>query len=212
VLETFLGPKSPHTARFKDLSFYGAPIISSDPFGPGIPTAYLKSREAEKFLEGCKAAEATLQAAIRDIEDFGVHTEQPEPATPPRRRGRSGGGVNQHFYGPATIHGQAIATDNATQSVGAVGDQTGASLDEIYELLRQSEELTPREVREAAEDIVTLTIEAQKPEPQRDWKSILDCAGKVLGLVDKARDLAGKLALHTPALNALVDKAKHLLG
>jgi hypothetical protein len=93
-----------------------------------------------------------------------------------------------------------------------MGDTAGTSLREIAELLQQSEDLTPRQVKEGLAGIESLALEVQKPEAKRNWKAVLDCGESILSAAEKATDLAQKLASHTPAVIALVEKAKHLLG
>jgi|GEM_PF-2294383 len=211
VLETFLGRESPHFVRFRDLRFFGPMSIRPFRGGPRLPPDYVSPDDVVAFRKACATSEETLKAAIRDIEDFGVYVEQASPAPAARGRGRSGG-VSQTFHGPVNIQNQAIATDNAIQRIGHMGDSTGASLKEIADLLRQSEDLTPRQVREGLAQIESLAVEIQKPEPARNWKSVLDCGQAVLAIADKATDLAQKLAPYTPAIVALVENARHTIG
>ena len=106
---------------------------------------------------------------------------------------------------------QAIAAASAIQKIGHVGDATGPSLKEIADLLQQSEDLTPRQVKDGLAGIEGLAEEVQKPEPSRNWKSILKNRQAVLDIAGKAVDLGEKLARYTPAVVALVDNAHHLL-
>jgi hypothetical protein len=191
-------------------------ILLAIPFGRHVPPPdYVSPEDATYFKRSCETAEASLKAAINDIEDFGVRSEQPRPTVTGRGRGRSGedgsGSVSQTFHAPVTIHNQAIATDNAIQKIGTMGDATGASLKEIAELFWQSEDLTPRQVKEGLADIEALAVEVQKPEPGRNWKSILESGQKIFDIAGKATDLAHKLARYTPAVVELVEKARHLL-
>lgn len=119
----------------------------------------------------------------------------------------------QTFNAPVSLN-QAIAADNATQNVGHLADTmaTGASLEEIKGLFEQSQNLTQGQVREGLVAIEALTLQIQKPEHQRNWKSVLDCGQVVLTLADKATDLARKLAPYLPAVVTLVQNAKHALG
>jgi hypothetical protein len=109
VLERFLGPTSPHTIRVRDTHFVTL-IIRTNPWGGGMPDNYISPEDAQQFQDACEVVEASLKAAIQDVEDFGVHVEQPQSATRRGGRGRSGG-VRQTFHGPVTFHNQAIATE-----------------------------------------------------------------------------------------------------
>jgi hypothetical protein len=211
VLQRFLGSDSQHTTRFHRTSFSGGLRIR--PFGSRpLPPDYVSKEDMLMFRKGCEEAEATLKAAVRTIEDFGVHVEQPGPAPARRGRGGNGGGVTQTFNAPVTIHSQAIATDKAIQNIGQMGDRTvGSSLNEIAQLLQQSEELSPRQVKEGLAHIEAVAIEEQKPEPKRNWGVLLERGGAILGLIDKATDLGHKLSEHTPSIVALVEQAKHFI-
>jgi hypothetical protein len=134
---------------------------------------------------------------IRHVEDFGIYVEQPQPAPGGRGSGRSSG-LNQNFSGPVQLN-QAIATDNATQRVGHVGNK------------KQSQDLTPRQVRQGVVDIEALAVEVEKPDEKRNWKAVLERAQAVLDLASKAVDFGAKLAPYTPAILTLVDQAKHYI-
>jgi hypothetical protein len=86
-----------------------------------------------------------------------------------------------------------------------------ASLEEIAGLFEQSEDLTKREVKEGLSGIEVLTSEIQKPESQRNWKSVLSYSQTVLAIADKAIDVAHKLAPYTPHVVTLVEQARHFL-
>jgi hypothetical protein len=209
VLETFLGPESPYFKRFRDTRFYGS--VSRIPYGVRVNPDYISPRDAHAFQEGCMTTDASLRAAIRHIEDFGVYVDQPKSVPSGRGRGKSGG-VNFHAQ-TVTVGNLAIAADSAIQKIGQVGDTTGANLQEIANLLQESEDLTPRQVKEGLVGIKALAVEVEKPENKRNWKSILDYGQAVLAVADKAVDLGHKLAPYTPAIATLVDRAKHhLLG
>lgn len=208
VLDRFLGPDSHHTTRFLGARFFGSMTIAR--FGEPMPQNFISKEDADAFQNACETTDASLRAAIRHVQDFGVYEQQAKPASTRRGRGRSGG-VSQNFYGPTTFHSQAIATDGAIQKIGHMGDKTGASLKEIADLLQRSEDLTPRQVKEGLANIETLAVEVQKPEDKRNWKSILDCGQAVLDIADKAVDLGKKLAPYTPAILTLVDQAKHYI-
>ncbi len=192
LLRRILRPNSPYLARFIDIGFSS----QAYPAPPGY--------DRRCFVSGCGPAEATLRAVVREIEHFGVHVGQPA-ITPAVDRG----GVHQTFHGPVTIQRQAIATDNAIQKIGHMGDTIGASLREIAEVFRQSEELTPRQAKEGLAGIEALAIEVQKPEAKRNWKSVLDCGQTILTIADKATDLTHKLAPYLPVVVTLVQSAKH---
>ena len=212
VLERFLGLESHHTTRFRDTRFFGASVMRTD-FGGGgrlLPEGHISEEDAEAFQKACETTDASLRAAIRHIEDFGVYVEEARAVPAGRRSGRSGG-VSQTFHGPVTFHNQAIAADSAIQKIGRMGSTMGSSLKEIADLLQQSQDLTPRQVKEGLTGIEALAVEVQKPEVKRNWKSVLDYGQSVLAIADKATDLAHKLAPYTPAIATLVEKARHLL-
>jgi hypothetical protein len=219
VLEKYLGPNSHHTTRFRDLRFFGSarviPVVFGSP--PPPPPGYISPESAEAFRSACDMTAATLRAAIRHIEDFGVYAEQDSPAAAKKGKGKSGtasqGGVHQTYNAPVTIHAQAIATDNAVQRIGQVGNRgdMGTTLKEIAELFQQSMDLTRRQVQEGLSGIEGLALEVQKDPPRRNWKSMIESGEKVLGIAEKATDLAQKLAPYTPAIVALVETARHAL-
>lgn len=93
------------------------------------------------------------------------------------------------------IYGQAIATDNAIQNIGQMGN-TGTSLREIATLLDQSLDLTARQRLDGLRAIEAIASEEQKPEARRDWKSIVDWGDKLLSISAHATDVATKLAPH----------------
>jgi len=196
LLKRFLAPTSPHLQGFVDIGFW----THIYPAPPG--------HEQRLFVDGCRTAEASLKAVVREIEEFGVHVEQHQekPAV-----GRNGG-RQQNFYGNVTFQNQAIATDNAIQKIEHMGDTTGASLKEIAHLLQQSEELKMREVREGLAGIEGLAVEVRQPEAKRNWKSILDYGQVILAVADKATDVAHKLAPYLPAVADLVHNARLALG
>jgi hypothetical protein len=140
------------------------------PFGEmAPPPGYVSPEDLRIFREGCSSADATLRAAIRHVEDYGVHPEEPKPAPSGRGRGRAGGGVSQHFSASTMHVTQAVATDSAVQRIGHVGDKTGVDLKEISDLLQQSQDLTPRQVRQGVADVEALAVEVEKPEEKRNW-------------------------------------------
>ncbi len=74
-------------------------------------------------------------------------------------------------------------------------------------------ELTGREKLEGLEAIDGIALETKKPADRRDWKSIFDYGEKLASIVNKATDIAMKLAPHMPALALLTDEAtKRLHG
>jgi hypothetical protein len=168
------------------------------------PPGYVSPEDLRAYQEGSATAEQTLKAAIQEIEDFGVHVEEPKPATG-RGRGRSGG-ISQNFHGPTQIN-QAIATDSAVQRIGRLGNQTGADLKELSNLLQQSQDLSPNQVRQAVADVEALAVEVEKPEERRNWKAVLDTGQKILDVAGKATDLAGKLAPYLSPVVALIEAA-----
>jgi hypothetical protein len=110
-----------------------------------------------------------------------------------------------------TIQAQAIATDSAIQKIGHMGDETGASLKEIADLLQRSEDLTPRQVKEGLAGIEALAVEVQKPEERRNWKAVLDYGQKVLDIASRPTDLGLKLAPFTQAVIAHMENAGHFI-
>jgi hypothetical protein len=208
VLEKVLGPTSHHTTSFRDTRFYGPSYLRSDYPGVRHPTEeYEEQAQAKAFQQGCGTTEATLRAAIKHVEDFGVYVDQAIGAG--SGKGRSGG-MHQVFHGPVTIQNQAIATDNAVQKIGQMGD-TGVSLKEIARLLQESMDLTGRQIQQGLAGVEVLASEVEKPEKDRNWNAILDSGDKLLGIAGKATDLAAKLAPYTPHILTLVEHAKHFI-
>lgn len=206
LLLRFLPPGSPHTTRFQNLAFTSR-VAQRQPWGsPSRPPGYISPQNQEHYRAECRTAEATIRAALKHIEEFGVYAEQSSAKL------ASHGGVHQTFNAPVTIQNQAIATDSAIQNIGHMGEKTGASLKEIADLFQQSEDLTPRQVKEGLAGIETLAVEVQKPEAKRNWKTVLDRGQLVLSTADKATDLAHKLGPHTQTIVSLVHSAKHALG
>jgi DNA-binding transcriptional MerR regulator len=210
LLERFLGEDHHHAYRFVSTSFISSNIRRRQVGSPALPPGLESPEDMFKFQEGCRTAEETLKAAIREVEDFGVYEESPKPTINKKNKGGNGG-VTQTFNAPVSIHNLAVATDNAIQKIGHMGDKSGASLKEIAELLQQSEELSPREVREGLAHIQALAVEVEKPEAKRDWKALVERSEAILNLTNKATDLAKKIAPYTPAIITLMEQAKHYL-
>jgi hypothetical protein len=152
LLKRFLSPTSPHLERFVDIPF----LSQIYPAPPG--------HERGIFVAGCKTADATIRAVLKEIENFGVYIGQTTPGV--AGKGRSGS-LHQTFNAPVSMN-QAIATDNAIQKIGQVGDKIGASLKEIADLLQQSQDLTPRQVNEGLAGIEVLASEQRKPVATRN--------------------------------------------
>jgi hypothetical protein len=206
VIERFLGKENHHTMRFVSTRFFTMTTIGYGEYAP--PPGYVSPEDLRAYQEGSATAEQTLKAAIQEIEDFGVHVEEPKPST---GKGRSrSGGISQNFHGPTQIN-QAIATDSAVQRIGRVGNQTGADLKELSNLIQQSQDLSPNQVRQAVADVEALAVEVEKPEEKRNWKAVLDTSQKILDVAAKAADLAAKLAPYTPTVVALVENARHFI-
>jgi hypothetical protein len=94
ALDRFLGPDSHHTKTFSNIMFLDFPTLTSDlPFGGmqfgGMepPPGHVSSEDLRVFREGCSSADATLRAAIRHVEDYGVSTSGKRS---PRQRGGAG--------------------------------------------------------------------------------------------------------------------------
>jgi hypothetical protein len=73
-----------------------------------------------------------------------------------------GGSVSQTFHAPVTMN-QAIATDSAVQRIGHLGDKTGSALKEISDLLQQSQDLTPRQVKQGVADVEAWRSKSRSP-------------------------------------------------
>jgi hypothetical protein len=139
VLERYLGKESHHTARFRDTRFHGPSYLRSD--YPGVsqgPSQREIQEQSQAFQKGCATAIATLQAAIKHVDDFGVY-EEPDRAAAKGRSGR--GGV--HFNAPLNVQNLAIAADSAVQRISHLGNKTGANLKEISDLLRRARTSLP---------------------------------------------------------------------
>ena len=151
ILVRSLGPGSHHTTRFRNTRFYGSVTIGRFGSCP-LPLGHVSREDLEVFRTGCATFDASLQTAIKHVEDFGVYVEEPKPAN--RSRGRSGG-INQSFNAPVHLN-QAIATDHAAQKIGHLGNKLGADLNEIANLLQQSQDLSPNQVRRGITDVEVL--------------------------------------------------------
>jgi hypothetical protein len=210
LFQRFIRPDSPHFIRFRDIRFRGQAVIRGLPFnyrGPVPRTDGVSPEDKEQFERGCAEADNCIHGAIDEIATFGVHVEVANSKTRQKRVS----GVQQIFHGPVTIEKQVIATDNAIQNIGQIGD-TGASLKEIADLLNQSLDLTGRQRLEALKGIEIIASETGKPEQHRNWKTIKDWADTVFDLAGKAGDVATKLAPHLPFLTALIHTASTKLG
>jgi len=183
-------------------------VIGYGEFAP--PPGYVSPEDLRAFQEGSSTAEETLRAAIREVEDFGVHIEESKPSPSGRRRGTVAGGVSQNFHGPVNLN-QAIATGSAVQRIGRLGNKTGVDLKEISDLLQQSQDLSPNQVRQGVADVEALAAEVEKPEDKRNWRAVLDSGQRILEVAGKAVDLGTKLGQHLPAVAALMENARHLL-
>ena len=95
---------------------------------------------------------------------------------------------------------------NAKQTVGHVGP-TGSSFDEIARLLHESEELTPRQVKEAAGAVEQLNVEVRKEHGTRNWRQIAEWGTTLLNIAHTATDLSTKLASHLPTVTSLIEEA-----
>ncbi len=211
VLQKYVGPSSQYLDTYRNLRFFGPPRMTLDLWGGGggrLPADHVSHEDAVAYQKACDMSEVTLWAAIQHVDDFGVYVEEETPA---RRPGKKHGGTIQsgvHFHDQVSIAGnQVFATDNATQSIGQMGDVTGASLREIGELFGRSLELKGREILEGQAAIEGLTIEVRKPEAKRNWKSILEYGEKILTIISKATDIADKLAPYAPAIGVLMENA-----
>jgi hypothetical protein len=207
VLERFLGKDSHHTAAFRYMDFSSREMIIA-PFGASPPPDYISPKDTYEFKAGCEATDELLRAAIREVEDFGVHVEEAKPAKAGRGKG---GGVSQHFSADTMHVTQAVAADSAVQRINHLGNKTGADLKEISNLLQQSQDLSPNQVRQGVADVEALAVEVEKPEEKRNWKTVLEYGQRVLELAGKAVDLGTKLGPHLPTVVALVEAAKHAL-
>lgn len=206
ALERFLGKDSQHTTAFRYLDFQSTQLDLDPLFGGAFhPPGFIPHRDTQEFQSACAMSDELLRAAIREIEDFGVHVEEP-----PAARGRAkGGGV--HFNAPVNVHNLAVGADSAVLRISHLGDKTGADLKEVSNLLQQSQDLSPNQVKKGVADIEALAVEVEKPEEKRNWKAVLERGQSVLELASKAVDVGVKLAPYTPAILALVEKAKHFL-
>lgn len=167
LLTYFIPSSSEHFRRFRMLSFRSNRMIPDYP-GARVPRGPFRD-DLEKFASDAEVADACLKGAIERIRVFGRSRDEPAPAKPARSR-ESRGGLTQHFHGPVN---QAVAMDSATQNVGHIGP-AGSSVNEVMRLLHESEELTKREVGEAARAAEQLNAEVQKPDEGRHWKSIAE--------------------------------------
>jgi hypothetical protein len=211
LFQRYLPPNNPHFITFRTLSFCSLTTAMSDyPFGGSarfsIQTGdVIASQDNAKFLADCGTAEACIGGAISTIRDFGIDQGQPEKKGPQRA-----GSVQQNFHGPVTIQSQAIATDYAVQNIVEMGSM-GPGLKEISGLLRESMDLTGREIQDGLKAIQEIANEVKHSPDKRDWKSLFEYGGKLLGIADKAIDVSHKLAPYLPQIVALLNEAKRHL-
>jgi hypothetical protein len=90
--------------------------------------------------------------------------------------------------------------------------QEGAKLEEITALLKQSLELTGRQMLEAVSAINAIAVEMQKPKSGWNWHTVLDNALKLSDVVKLATDMSAKLGQHLPWIIELVEQGKLMLG
>jgi hypothetical protein len=134
-----------------------------------------------------------------------------ELPTQPSTHQRAGLHINANA--PITINSNlAVAMDNATQNVSQVTTQEGAKLEEITALLKQSLELTGRQMLEAVSAINAIAVEMQKPKSGWNWHTVLDNASKLSAVMTLATDMSAKLGQHMPWIIALVEQGKQMLG
>lgn len=201
LIQRFLRPDSPHRIRFERLKFRGQTQVRMHPYGyrGPIPSPTVSPRDKAQFVEDCRTAQECIKGAIEEVKTFGIHAEEPKP----KSQRRDAGGFHQHITGSVNM---AIATDNATQNVGNIGE-TGSDLKEVSELLMQSMEITGRERLDALQAIEGITAESQKPPERRNWKAVFGWAELALGVANKATDIAGKLAPHLTHITAILTEA-----
>jgi hypothetical protein len=194
-------PTSPRFIRFSRIQFGLSRRRSFS--GRGNPPPQTMQAYYER---GCDAAEHCLRGAIEDIQRFDVELPT-QPSTPGRA------GIHISASGPITINSNlAIAMDNATQNVSQVTTQEGAKLEEITALMKQSLELTGRQMLEAVSAINAIALEMQKPKSGWNWHTILDNASKLSSIMTLATDMSAKLGQHMPWIIALVEQGKQMLG
>jgi len=170
-----------------------------------LPSETISPGDAVKFQQDCAIAEGCIRGAMETIRNFGVYFDEP------RKKRTMSGGVQQNFHGPVTIQTQAIATDNAIQSISHIGNE-GISLKEIAALLQESMELKGREVQDGLRAVEEIASEIPKAPEKRNWKSVLDSGEKLLSIAGKATDLTTKLAPHLPQIALLIHQARSTLG
>lgn len=202
LFQRFLSQDSPHFHTFRELEFRALGPIRTRPFsyrGPLPPTGMSPADKA-RFQKDCDIAAECIKAALEEIRALGVYSGS-DPARTANVRT-----FHQNFNAPVTFQNQAIATDNSIQLIGQMGD-TGTGLEEIRALLDQSMEITGREKSEGFQALKNIASEVQKPSESRNWKSILDCGEKLVGIASKATDMAIRLAPHMPVITVLVEEA-----
>jgi hypothetical protein len=201
VLFTKYLPTSPRFNRFCNIQFGVARRRSFSGRGNLSPQTM-----QHHYQEGCDAAERCIRGAIEDIERFDVESPT-QPSTPQRA------GLHISANAPITINSNlAIAMDNATQNVSQITTQEGAKLEEITALLKQSLELTGRQMLEAVSAINAIAVEMQKPKSGWNWHTILDNTSKLSAIMTLATDISAKLGQHLPWIIALVEQGKQMLG
>jgi hypothetical protein len=194
-------PTSPHFIRFSRIQFGLSRRRSFS--GRGNPPP--QTMQAY-YQRGCDAAEQSIKGAIEDIERFDVESST-QPSTSQRA------GLHISANAPITINSNlAVAMDNATQNVRQVTTQEGAQLEEITALLKQSSELTGRQMLEAVGAIDAIAVEMRKPKSGWNWHTILDNTSKLSAVMTLATDISARLAPHLQWIVGLVEQGKQILG
>ena len=201
VLFTKYLPSSPRFNRFCNIRFG---VVRRRSFsGRGNPSP---QRLQHHYQQGCDEAEQCIRGAIEDIERFDVELPT-QPSTPQRAQ------LHISANAPITINSNlAIAMDNATQNVSQVTTQEGAKLEEITALLKQSLELTGRQMLEAVSAINAIAVEMQKPKSGWNWHTILDNTSKLSEIMKLATDMSAKFSQHLPWIIGLMEQGKQILG
>jgi len=212
---------SPHFKTFTLLTFTGR--FQVRPYG-GYSAAtfgFITEEQSEKFNRDCAQAEESIKAAIKQLEIFGVDSdlEDLEPFTESDTtveaeypRASDAARVQQTFHGPVVIHHQAIATDQAIQTIERMGDASGESFKQIAALLNESLELTGRQKLEGLKAIEDLAKAEQTPEEKKDWKSTLVVWQALAAIAEKATDVTAKLGPHMHNIYKMIEAGLKSLG
>jgi hypothetical protein len=205
-----LGLLRPYIERFGGQTVLRVPAIGVewDAYDSAVSNdvAQRKGPSIEAILSQIQQILGRLDGLVGEDDMEGKNRTPRGPA--PRVGSYVGGGVQQVFHGPVTIHSQQIAAaEQAVQSLSQTDPGIGSDLAAIARLLQQSEDLRRRDVREALKAIEALSHELEQKVQDRKWQSILDYAAKLTTVAKAATDVYALITPHLAGVERLVSQA-----